>query len=152
MVVDTAGVGIEHTFLVQSRHVGNWNIFHCICCKMDTHAVPDSTRLPFLLNPILVVFFTYCSVLFKIITHDCWFFLKRLILIKSQSCNKVKDFLLFTRLFCPGLETLDHLPQETSQVNKNFGTWINRKIIIVFFNRQGIPSRSNCCHHPTNDV
>ncbi|KAK4019687.1 hypothetical protein OUZ56_001700 [Daphnia magna] len=55
VITDAAGVVIEHTFLVQSRHVGNWNIFHCICCKTDTHAVPDSSRLPFLLNPVLGV-------------------------------------------------------------------------------------------------
>ncbi|XP_057371720.1 uncharacterized protein LOC130692593 isoform X1 [Daphnia carinata] len=55
VITDATGVLIEHTFLVKSRHVGNWNIYHCICCKTDTHAVPDSSQLPFLLNTALGV-------------------------------------------------------------------------------------------------
>ena len=49
ITLDLPGVGIEHGFLVQSRTVGLWNVFHCLCCKMDTHAVPQSSK-PFLVN------------------------------------------------------------------------------------------------------
>ncbi len=54
-MLDLAGVGIEHGFLVQSRNVGCWTLFHCLCCKMDTHAVPNSSQQPFLANSSLVV-------------------------------------------------------------------------------------------------
>jgi hypothetical protein len=55
--MDSAGVAIEHSFLIQSRSVGCWNIFHCLCCKMDTHAVSTISQQPlFLANPTLVVY------------------------------------------------------------------------------------------------
>ena len=58
--MDTAGVGIEHSYLIQSRTVGCWNIFHCLCCKMDTHAVATTSQQPlFLANPTLVVCVLY---------------------------------------------------------------------------------------------
>lgn len=116
MITDTAGVGIEHNFLVQSRSVGNWSIFHCICCKMDTHAVPNSSsRLPFLLNPTIVV--TVANNLhfvFLEVSKSYW--LNRLMLTKSQNCSKVKGFLQFIKLSSHGWETQGHHLQETFQV------------------------------------
>jgi len=54
VMLDLAGVSIEHGYLIQSRVVGRWNVFHCLCCKMDTHGVPNRSILPFLANPTLL--------------------------------------------------------------------------------------------------
>ena len=58
VMLDLAGVSIEHGYLIQSRVVGRWNVFHCLCCKMDTHGVPNRSILPFLANPTLLVSFS----------------------------------------------------------------------------------------------
>jgi len=54
VMLDLAGVTIEHGYLIQSRVVGRWNLFHCLCCKMDTHGVPNKSPLPFLANSSLL--------------------------------------------------------------------------------------------------
>lgn len=54
VMLDLAGVTIEHGYLIQSRVVGRWNVFHCLCCKMDTHGVPNKSLLPFLANSSLL--------------------------------------------------------------------------------------------------
>lgn len=68
VMLDLAGVTIEHGYLIQSRVVGRWNLFHCLCCKMDTHGVPNKSPLPFLANSSLLV-----SALISLILIYCGF-------------------------------------------------------------------------------
>ena len=55
MELSSTGVVIQHEFLIQKRHIGRWNVFHCLCCSMDTHGVPCVTGLSVLANPTLLV-------------------------------------------------------------------------------------------------
>jgi len=52
--LNSTGVVIQHDFLIQKRYVGRWNVFHCLCCNMDTHGVPCVTGLSVLANPTLL--------------------------------------------------------------------------------------------------
>lgn len=130
--------------------MGNWNIYHCTCCKMDTHAVPDSSCLPFLLNPALVV----CWLVFHFLSVQVVKFLN-VTQVDANQISKLQQSERFSPVYKVVLPWLGNSgPSSPRHFPGYTGSCLDVNLCVSFsFDiRQGISSWPSCCRHTTNDV